>query len=152
MIGWPNGGAMYKRVLITVDHSSADETILAHIEALHQYIHCEVVLLHVADGWGARYFDRLKLKATEEMKEDLQYLSHLAERLRAKGITTTFHLAAGEPAREIVKFANDDECNLIAMATHGHRWLADFFFGSTADKVRHEVDIPVLLLKAPKQK
>lgn len=141
---------MYKKILVTLDHSSADEAILKHIEGLHAAISSEIILLHVADGWAARYHDDLELKDSEEIREDRAYLEVVASRLQAKGITTTTHLAMGDPADEIIKFAKESHCDLIAMSTHGHRFLADFIHGATATKVRHHVDIPVLLLKAPK--
>lgn len=143
---------MYRKILVTLDRSSADEAILKHVEELHQSIASEIVLLHVADGWAARYHDNLELKDSEEIQEDRAYLRSIAERLQKKGITTTTHLAMGDPADEIIKFARECACDLIAMSTHGHRFLADFIHGATATKVRHHVDIPVLLLKAPQAK
>lgn len=141
---------MYQRILVTLDHSPADEAILTHIEQLYKHMHSEVILLHVADGWVARYFNELQLKESEEIKQDKAYLVAIAERLKKNGITATYHLAMGEPADEIIKFARECQCDLIAMSTHGHRFLADLIHGTTATKVRHQVDIPVLLLKAPK--
>ena len=141
---------MYKRILVTLDHSAADEAILKHIEGLHAFVSSEVVLLHVADGWAARYHNDLQLKDSEEIQQDKAYLQTVALRLQNQGIATSYHLAMGEPADEIIKFAKEHQCDLIAMSTHGHRFLADLIHGATATKVRHQVDIPVLLLKAPK--
>lgn len=141
---------MYKRILVTLDHTTADETILHHIEQLHDFIPSEIVLLHVADGWAARYQENLELKDSDEIKEDRYYLETIAQRLQKKEIRVTTHLAMGAPADEIIKFAKEYPCDLIAMSTHGHRFLADFIHGATATKVRHHVDIPVLLLRASK--
>jgi nucleotide-binding universal stress UspA family protein len=57
-------------------------------------------------------------------------------------------LAYGEPADEIVKWVQKGECDLVAMTTHGHRFVADLFLGTTATRVRHSVGVPVLLLKS----
>lgn len=141
---------MYRRILITLDHSSADDTILQHIEQLHAHIDSEILLLHVADGWAARHFTDLQLKESEEIQADRRYLAEVEARLQAKGITATSYLAMGEPADEIIRFAEQHQCDLIAMSTHGHRFLADLLYGTTATKVRHHVTIPVLLLKVPK--
>lgn len=141
---------MYKSILVTLDHSPADETILQHIEELHRFIPSEITLLHVADGWAARHFNELKLKESEEIKNDRAYLASVEQRLRDKGIKATSHLAMGEPADQIIKFVQKHHCDLIAMSTHGHRFVEDFFLGTTATKVRHRVDIPVLLVKARK--
>jgi nucleotide-binding universal stress UspA family protein len=57
----------------------------------------------------------------------------------------------GDPAKEIIRFASEQKCDLIAMGTHGHRFFGDLLLGTTADKVRHAVDIPVLLLRSRKE-
>ena len=139
---------MYQKILVTLDHTSSDEAVLRHIEELHQHISSEIVLLHVADGWAARYQEDLRLKESEEMREDQAYLEKMTKRLQQKGIATTHQLATGDPAKEIVRFAKECRCDLIAMSTHGHRFLQDLIYGATATKVRHQVDIPVLLVKA----
>ena len=104
--------------------------------------------MHVADGWVARNYDRLNLAESEEMKDDRAYLAKRAEELRSEGFTVDHLLALGEPADEMIKVANAQGVDLIAMSTHGHRFISDLLYGSTADKVRHLVDVPVLLLKA----
>lgn len=140
---------MYRKILVTLDHSPSDEAILTHIEGLHRYIQSDIVLLHVADGWQARYYANLKLKESEEMRQDREYLSTVTERLRKVSIQATSFLALGDPADEIIKFSKEHQCDLIAMSTHGHRFLSDLIHGTTATKVRHQVDIPVLLVKSP---
>jgi manganese transport protein len=57
-------------------------------------------------------------------------------------------LALGDPATELIKAARDHQADLIAMSTHGHRFISDVLLGATADRVRHLVTIPVLLLRA----
>jgi nucleotide-binding universal stress UspA family protein len=141
---------MYKKILVTLDHSAVDEAIICHIENLHTHIPAQVVLLHVADGWVARNYEQLQLRDSEEIQSDKAYLEEVATRLRSKDISVETHLAMGEPANEIIKFAKETGCDLIAMSTHGHRFLEDIFFGSTATKVRHSVNIPILLIKAAK--
>ena len=108
------------------------------------------MLVHVADGWVARNFEQLKLQESDEMKEDRAYLATLTEELRGEGFEVQAVLAMGEPATEIIKLARTEPVDLIAMTTHGHRLISDLLYGSTADKVRHQVDIPVLLLKVQK--
>jgi len=104
--------------------------------------------VHVADGWAARNFDQLKLRESEEMKIDRDYLDRLRRELEGRGITVTTRLAMGDPATELVKVAQDQDVDLIAMSTHGHRFVKDVLLGATADKVRHLVKVPVLLLRA----
>ncbi len=141
---------MYKTILVPVENRETDKTILKHIRELATLAKAKLILIHVADGWVARNFERFQLQESEEMKEDRAYLAALSEELRAEGFGATAVLAMGEPANEIIKLARRETVDLIAMTTHGHRLISDLLYGSTADKVRHEVDVPVLLLKAQK--
>ena len=139
---------MYKRILVAVEHSPADRTILTHVTALAKLTGAELLLVHVADGFAARNFDRLKLRESEEMKADRAYLEGLKASLMAEGLAVNTHLALGDPAQELIRAADDGQVDLIAMSTHGHRFLSDVIHGATADRVRHLVKIPVLLLRA----
>jgi nucleotide-binding universal stress UspA family protein len=106
-----------------------------------------LLLVHVSDGWVARNFNRLQLAESEEMKDDRAYLDRRLRELRQEGFECEAVLALGEPSDEIIKLAREKEIDLIAMTTHGHRFVSDLLYGATADKVRHAVDVPVLLLK-----
>ncbi len=139
---------MYRRILVAVENSAADRTILAHVAQLARITGAELLLVHVADGWAARHFDQLKLRESEEMKVDRQYLDRIAADLAGQGLTAHVRLALGDPATELIRVAGEEHVDLIAMSTHGHRFLADVLHGTTADRVRHLVDVPVLLLKA----
>jgi len=108
----------------------------------------ELLLVHVADGWVARNFNQLKLAESEEMKADRRYLEETAAKLRSKSLQVTAHLALGDPPTEILKTATHENCDLIAMTTHGHRLLGDLIFGSTIHEVRHKTSIPILLVRA----
>jgi len=139
---------MYKRILVAVENSKSDRTILDHVSQLAKLTGAELLLVHVADGWAARNFDQLKLRESEEIKTDRAYLESLRAQLSSQGFTVQAALAMGDPATELVKTAESQNVDLIAMSTHGHRFLADLIRGATADKVRHLVKVPVLLLKA----
>jgi len=138
---------MYHHILIPLENSSADETILMHIKPLARITGARLLLVHVADGWVARNFNQLQLAESEEMKQDRAYLEKRARDLTDEGFSCEAVLALGEPSDEIVKLAREKNVDLIAMTTHGHRLISDILYGATADKVRHAVDVPVLLLK-----
>ena len=138
---------MYRHILIPLENSSADETILAHIKPLARMTGARLLLVHVSDGWVARNFNQLKLAESEEMKDDRAYLEKRSHELVDEGFPCDAVLALGEPSAEIVKIAREKDVDLIAMTTHGHRLISDILHGATADRVRHEVDVPVLLLK-----
>jgi nucleotide-binding universal stress UspA family protein len=139
---------MYRRILVAIENSAADETILAHVGELAHLTGAELLLVHVADGWAARHFDELELRESEEMKADRAYLDRLKQQLSEHGLTVETQLATGDPATELVRAAEAQSVDLVAMSTHGHRFLADVLHGATADRVRHLVKVPVLLLRA----
>lgn len=139
---------MYRRILVALEHSPADDTILNHARDLARLTGAELLLVHVADGWAARHYDQLNLRESEEMKEDRAYLERVRGTLSAEGFQVEVELAKGDPATELVRVAEKGRVDLIAMSTHGHRFVADLLFGATVDKVRHLVKIPVLLLRA----
>ena len=138
---------MYKHILIPLENSPADETILTHIRPLARMSGATLLLVHVADGWVARNFNQLQLAESEEMKNDRAYLEKRIRELTGEGFSCDAVLALGEPSDEIIKLAREKDIDLIAMTTHGHRFISDILYGATADKVRHEVEVPVLLLK-----
>jgi len=141
---------MYRHILIPLENGDADETILGHIKPLARMTGAKVLLVHVADGWVARNFNQLKLAESEEMKQDRAYLEKRRRELSDEGFSCEAVLALGEPSNEIIKLAETRDVDLIAMTTHGHRFISDILYGATADKVRHAVNVPVLLVRAGK--
>ncbi len=139
---------MYQKILIAIENSGADRTVLEHVEQLAKLTGASLLLVHVADGWVARHYDELALRESEEMKNDRAYLEKIEGELTSRGFATRSHLAMGDPATELVRVAAAEHVDLIAMSTHGHRLLNDIIRGSTADRVRHNVSIPVLMIKA----
>lgn len=138
---------MYHHILIPLENTLADETILGHIKPLARMTGARLLLVHVSDGWVARNFNRLQLAESQEMKDDRAYLEKRTAELSSEGFSCDAVLALGEPSDEIIKLAQEKDVDLIAMTTHGHRFVSDILYGATADKVRHGVEIPVLLLK-----
>ena len=139
---------MYSHILVAIENSDADRTVLDHVQTLAKLTGASLLLVHVADGWAARHYDELALRESEEMKEDRAYLQKIQQQLAAAGFAVTTHLAMGDPATELVRVAQAQHVDLIAMSTHGHRFLNDVLRGSTADRVRHNVTVPVLMIRA----
>ena len=140
---------MYRRILVPLEHSSYDRVILEHVKQLATLCRSSLVLIHVADGWAARNQQALKLRESEEMREDREYIEGWCATLRAEGFETESILAGGDPAAEIASAADREGCDLIAMATHGHRGLQDLLYGTTANGVRHRTMVPVLMVRGP---
>jgi nucleotide-binding universal stress UspA family protein len=141
---------LYDRILVPLEHSPADDTIIAHARELARRLGSSLVLIHVADGWVARNIKELDLRESQEMREDRGYLEDVATRLQGEGLDVDAVLAAGDPAKEIAAAAEREDCDLIAMATHGHRLLDDVVRGSTATALRHLTKVPILMVRADK--
>ena len=139
---------MYRKILVALENSRADETLLPHVAELAKLHGSGLLLVHVADGFVARNYEELNLADSQEMKDDRAYLETAAADLRARGLEVDTVLELGDPAQGILKAAEDRQCDLIAMTAHGHRLLGDLFFGSTINEVRHKAQVPVLLVRA----
>jgi nucleotide-binding universal stress UspA family protein len=137
---------MYKTILVTVDGTATDRAIIEHVKQLAKLTQGKVVLLHVADGWAARTYGPDAV--SREISEDTAYLQKVQEEFQSAGISAVSEMAYGEPANEIIKWVQQKGCDLVAMSTHGHRFIADFFLGTTATRVQHNISVPVLLLRA----
>jgi nucleotide-binding universal stress UspA family protein len=137
---------MYDRILLTLDGTPSDRAIIEHVKQLAKLVHSRLILLHVADGWAARTYGPDAV--SREINEDTAYLNRVKEEFQSEGIPAEAELAYGDPASEIVNWVKQKGCDLVAMSTHGHRFLADIFLGETASRVQHRISIPVLLLRA----
>jgi nucleotide-binding universal stress UspA family protein len=142
---------VYKHILIPLENSPTDEAILKHIRGLARMCNSRLLLVHVADGFVARNQENLGLDDSQEIREDRLYLERRKAELTAEGFTVSTQLACGEPAKHIVAIAEAEGCELIAMSTHGHRLIGDLILGSVAHAVRHNTDVPVLLVRAPQK-
>jgi manganese transport protein len=139
---------MYKRILVALENGRADETLVPHVAELARRLGSALLLVHVADGFAARNFAKLKLTESEEMQADRAYLEQIAARLRSEGREVSTELALGNPPTEILKTAVARDCDLIAMTSHGHKLVGDIFLGSTIDRVRHNTLLPILVVRA----
>lgn len=137
---------MYDKILVTLDGTSTDRAIIEHIKQLAKLAGSRLVLLHVADGWAARTYGRDAV--SPEITEDTAYLEKVRSEFEALGIPAQAELAYGDPVNEIIQWVKQKGCDLVAMSTHGHRFLADLFLGTTASRVQHSISVPVLLLRA----
>src|SRR5438477_13005316 len=137
---------MYNTILVTLDGTPSDRAIIEHVKQLAQLAHSHLMLLHVADGWAARTYGPDAV--SPEIAEDTAYLQKVLAEFQSAGIPAEAELAYGEPAQEIINWVKQKGCDLVAMSTHGHRFLSDLFRGVTATRVQHSISVPVLLLKA----
>jgi nucleotide-binding universal stress UspA family protein len=141
---------VYKRILVAAENSESDRAVIDHVQELARLTGARLLIVHVADGWAARNFHELNLRESEEMREDRAYLDRLRQELTGRGFDVETRLGLGNPADEIARVANEERVDLIALSTHGHRFVKDLLLGATADRLRHLVQIPVLLVRAPR--
>jgi universal stress protein A len=139
---------MYKTILVTLDATPTDRAIIDHIKKLARLAGSSLVLLHVATGVPAQFNG--PDAAGQEVREDEAYLKKIKSEFDAAGIPAATALAFGDPAAQIVKWVKENRCDLVAMSTHGHQFVADLILGATASRVQHSISVPVLLLRAVK--
>jgi nucleotide-binding universal stress UspA family protein len=137
---------MYKTILVTLDATPTDRAIIEHVKKLAKLMNSNLVLLHVATSVPAQFNG--PDAAGEEIDEDQAYLRRVKEEFDAADIPTKAELAFGDPVTQILKWIDGNQCDLVAMSTHGHKFLADILFGTTANRVQHRIGVPVLLLRA----
>jgi nucleotide-binding universal stress UspA family protein len=139
---------MFKRILVALDHSKADSFLLPRVKELARLTGAEILLLHVSTGWAAQWQENLNLSDSKEIREDREYLEKLSAEIGRENFRVTVRHTSGEPARAILKTAEAEQCDLIAMTTHGHRLISDVIHGTTITKVRHESNVPIFLVRA----
>lgn len=132
---------VYDHILVPLEGSETDASVLEHIGRLAEACGAEVTLLRVA-----HYHTRDQRSC--EIEDAEADLARAAELLRGRGVTVRTLLLSGEPQDVIVQQAEELRPDLIAMATHGHGWAKRMVLGSVADHVRHSTDVPLLLLKS----
>ncbi len=130
---------VYKKILVTMDCSEVDDVILEHVSALAQQNSATVYLLHVVHSHTLDQDRTLRQRAEAA-------LSVRREQLGKDGIETVIVLRAGEPEEEILKEVEENDYDLVAMATHGHGFVCDALFGSVSRALKHKLTVPLLLV------
>ncbi len=138
--------SLYKTILVTLEGTPTDQAIIDHVKLLARAMQSRVVLLHVASGVPAKYHGTDA--AGKEIEEGKAALEQVRAEFTSVGIPAEVELAYGDPVKEIVSWVNQKGCDLVAMSTHGHQFMADLVLGTTAIRVQHSVSVPVLLLRA----
>jgi manganese transport protein len=133
-----------KSILVTLGRDNSDANIISKALSMAKHEHALLTLLHVSDTassqiYGAEIYD-------EHTRGDEQYLLEIASEIRDSGTSVEIALAFGDPAKEVIKFVNTHDVDMIVMGSHGHRLLSDLLLGQTVDPVRHNVKIPVLVV------
>lgn len=130
---------MYKNILLLLDCSAVDATIVSHVEELAKIHKSRVHLFHVVHAHTLDQQRVMKAKTAEAFSE----ISACFER---ENIPVDYSSVEGEPAESVLAKAREPEWDLVAMATHGHRGINDFVLGSVSDFLKHKLRKPLLLV------
>lgn len=129
---------------MTVDFSDADEKALNHAFELGG-LEANYTLIHIVETIGAIMYG--KNIEDHETQIDRELLSKYKEILTEKGFKVNTQLGYGKPYKAIPKIINAGNFDILVMGTHGHRGLSDLLFGTTVDNLRHEISIPLFIIK-----
>lgn len=139
----------YERILVPLDHTDRDRDAVAHSAALARAHNAELILMHVEEDVASQIYGADA--STEEVRLGLKYFDDIASALRHQGIPTRLVVRhAAKPSQAIVQVAREVSPDLVVMAAHGHKWWKDIIFGATIDAVRHELRVPVLIVRHEK--
>jgi manganese transport protein len=134
----------YNCIAITVDFSSSDSNAISNAVAQGGKA-AEYVLIHIVETAGARMMGH-EIKDLET-ESDIINLEKYKTELTSQGFKIQVKLGFGNPKKSIPEIVNSCNCDLLVMGAHGHRALKDIIFGTTLDAVRHNVKVPVLIVK-----
>lgn len=133
-----------KNIAVTVDFSNADETALNNAFALGG-MQANYTLIHVVETIGAiMYGENI---VDHETTVDKELLQKYQKMLTEEGYKINTTLAFGEPSKGIAKTINEGDFDVLVMGTHGHTGFKDLILGTTVDKVRHKINIPLFIVK-----
>jgi universal stress protein A len=133
----------YRTILVPLDCSEVDDAVVCHVAVLAKEVGAKVVLAHVVHSHTLDQDRALKEKADACAERHARTLS-------GEGLSVETRMLSGEPEIELVKEIRGGDYDLVAMATHGHKFFSDLLFGSVSDHLKHEVSIPILLIRGTK--
>lgn len=135
----------YRRVGVAVAFNDDDRKVLSHALPLARQHDAVLCLFHVVEGASGTVFGAEAYDA--EAREDEAYLNQLAVALGHRGVEVEIFLGFGNVPGELVRLALDQNIDVLVMGGHGHRGISDLVFGSTISPVRHELNIPIIIVR-----
>jgi manganese transport protein len=134
----------YKNIGISIDFSKNDRNVIRH-GILQGGKNATYTLIHIVETAGARYHQQevMDMETISDEENLIKYQQNLAE----LGYKSIYKIGYGSTSSEIAKIVNKSEIDFLVMGAHGHKGFKDLLFGSTVDSVRHNVNIPVLVVR-----
>jgi len=140
---------VYQRILVPLDHTGLDRLAVSHAAAMAKLYGARVFLLHVEEGVTSQVYG--EESSTAEVTAGANYLDEIAESLRKQGVAVETSIShSSSPTKEIVRYAGEIQPDLVIMGAHGHGGLKDLIFGNTINPVRHNLRVPMLIVRPGK--
>jgi nucleotide-binding universal stress UspA family protein len=146
---------MYRRIMVPLDGSKMAECVIPHVETVAKLSNAGVELVHVVEpvelptrGGIALSGDDLRQIEEHSRHEAQSYLKEIVSRLKSSGIKSHPKLLTGKAADSLVDYMQENNFDLVIMATHGRSGISRWFWGSVADKILYSSKIPVLLVRS----
>jgi manganese transport protein len=134
-----------KHIAAALGREDGDAAVVGRAMSLAKAEGAMLSLLHVADTASSQVYG--KIVYDEHTREDEKYLTEIADEVRSSGIAVEIALLHGNPVNEIIRYTAAHKVDMLVMGSHGHRLLGDLLWGETVDPVRHQVKIPVLVVR-----
>lgn len=145
---------MYSKILVPLDGSKRAEAILQHVEELAARCKAVVVFLQVIEpipamiGPEGTRIAQQQIEIERRTEQAEEYLKGVQGEFHRKGIEAKARVAYGAVVQAIIDLAQQEDVDLIALASHGRTGLPQVFYGSVAAGVLHRVDRPLLLVRS----
>jgi nucleotide-binding universal stress UspA family protein len=146
---------MYKKIMVPLDGSGLAECVLSHVEAVSKGSQPnEIVFVRVVEPLprgrvSSPFGEDLKRLESEDREKAQEYLAGVAKGLHFDGIEVRTEVILGKAAEELASYAEENQVDLIVMATHGHSGPSRWVFGSVAERILRSACVPVLMVRAP---
>jgi len=134
-----------KHIAVALGRDDSDAAVVSHALSLAKTEGALLTLIHVSDSAPSQVYSSDVYD--EHTREDEEYLFEIAEEMRSSGIAAEIALFHGDPSKEIIRYMTSHKVDMLVMGSHGHRLLGDLLLGETVDPVRHQVDIPVMVVR-----
>ena len=151
---------MYKKILVPLDGTENDQVVLEHVRDLAKALGSSLILIQLFRVIKSEdpFFKNVQMEtgASGSLAKEkaAAYLPALAETIKSEGVdVSTQFLIVDEPeADEIVKYALDNDCELIALTNQERTGIGRWFFANIEEKVKRRSSLPVLLVARPQHK
>ncbi len=143
----------FKKIVVPTDGSAWSERAIPYAVDFARISDGEVILLHIFTPPMHEFVDSLAIAGEYELanrirEEIKQHLLGLRNEIRAENVSCRLHIIdAVGVSQHIIEYVSDEDADLVVMTTHGHSGLVRLVFGSVANKVMHDLKVPVLVIR-----